>query len=416
MELIQESNNFYKFTDDFIKIKEKIHYLDTTCFIKSRESKNVNKFLLEMYSNISKALEDFNKLKSKDFKVFPISSSQSIPKPSVIHNTFFPDDIQSYIDSHSSNYLSYNYRINKKKVSLKIITMENDIYDNDYYKYNEIIYVITHILEKYSSVECGKNLKIYIYFTDFKKYIPNSQLIKIDTEHVNSAYSDVCVKDSEIVIFRKEEWIKVLIHELFHNYGLDFSKMNYENIKKNIRQVFPIKSEFHLAESYAEFFGEMINIALTTYYLYPEASISSYIKNSIFLINIERTFSILQCVKMLHVIGLQYKNLYLQDDVSESLRKTIYYHEKTNIFCYYVLKMILMYYCDEFIEFCYDYNFQLLDFRKSETVLKSFYEFIITHYKEKKLLTSIENIEKSCNNINDLFCIRTARISCVEMD
>ena len=35
-----------------------------------------------------------------------------------------------------------------------------------------------------------------------------------------------CRETSEITIYREEEWIKVLIHELFHNLNLDFSSMD----------------------------------------------------------------------------------------------------------------------------------------------------------------------------------------------
>ena len=418
MELIQEKENNYKFTDDFINIQKELDLLnESSCNLKMNNSKNTIKFLLEMYNNISNAKNDFNKLKDKQFNLFKITSPSMIPKPKELNNNFVPDNILNSINKNASYYLSYNYKLKKKTVSIKLVVFENLFFQlTEYYKYNEMIYVITHILEKYSSVECGKNLNIYIYLTDFKKIIPSSQLIELDTEHVNSAYSDVCVKNSEIVIFRKEEWIKVLIHELFHNYGLDFSKINYQSIKKKVKDIFPIKSEFELTESYAEFFGEMINITITSYYLYPELSIDLFIKKTLSLINYERIFSIYQCVKILNIIGIRYENLYLNDEISVSLRKTIYYYENTNVFCYYVLKMILLFYCDEFIQFCYEKNFHLLDFRKSESVLNSFYEFILQHYQSKKLINSIKNIEKTCVNIKDPFCIQTSRISCVEMN
>ena len=51
--------------------------------------------------------------------------------------------------------------------------------------------------------------------------------------NINGGVSNVCVKNSlsEIVIFRREEWFKVLIHETFHNYGLDFSDLIINSLR-----------------------------------------------------------------------------------------------------------------------------------------------------------------------------------------
>ena len=74
---------------------------------------------------------------------------------------------------------------------------------------------------------------VFIYSTELTKNLPNSNIDILDQIHVNTAFTYSCIEQSnEIVIFRKEEWLKVLIHESFHNFGLDFSDMNTSECNK----------------------------------------------------------------------------------------------------------------------------------------------------------------------------------------
>ena len=140
-----------------------------------------------------------------------------------------------------------------------------------------------------------------------------------------------------------------------------------------------------------------------------------YIKNTHYLLFYEQLFSLFQCVKILYKIGLGYENLYLQDDLSKSLRNNIYYRENTNVFSYYVIKNISLFNSDDFIAFCYDKNLQLLDFRKTDTTLNYFYDFVKARYNDKKLLNIIRKIEKNLNNVSNNLLKNTTRISSIEL-
>ena len=417
MELIQEYNYDHQLTEESKLIIEELQKFNKS-FLKLTPdiSNKMSEFFKEMYDNILEAKRDFKKQYKSHLYLHDITSAKQIPKPDSFHSHFFPNKIIEHINTNSTRYLTYDYKLGKRTVSIKIVFMDIADTNVDFYNYYvEIIYIITHILNNYSSLECGKNLELYIYLTDFKKKIPNSNLEEFDTKHVNTAYSDVCTSNSQIVLYRSEEWVKVLIHELFHNYGLDFSKIKYNNLKNKIKDIFPIKSDFELTESYAEFFGEIINISLTTFYLNENTSISLYVKNCHYLLFYEQLFSLFQCVKILYKIGLSYENLYLKDEVSKSLRDNIYYREKTNVFCYYVVKNILLFNYEDFIKLCSEKNLQLLDFRKTDTMLNHFYNFIKSKHNDKKLINIIRKIEKNLNNVSNNLLKKTARISCIEL-
>ena len=84
---------------------------------------------------------------------------------------------------------------------------------------------------------------MYIYFTSLKKKLPNSNIHILGENNVNTAFTHTCPVNSEIVIFRKEEWFKVLMHETFHNFALDFSNMNTEQCHLFIKNIFPLNSK-----------------------------------------------------------------------------------------------------------------------------------------------------------------------------
>ena len=420
MELLRENKHEFQLTDDSKTLITELKKFNQR-YLKMEPdiSDETTDFFKEMYDNIVDAKQDFKKTRVKNFNIHEITSQTQIPKPPSFHSHFFPDNIIQSIDATTSHTMSFEYTISKRTVNVQLVFMDKNSIseiEQQYTQYVEMIYIITHMLNNYSSIECGQNLSLYIYLTDFKKNVPMSSLEEFDTKHVNTAYSDICTTNSHIVIYRNEELLKVLIHELFHNYGLDFSRVKYTKMKERMLELFPIKTDCELTESYAEFFGEIINVSITTFYLDDSVKLSTYIKNAHYLLFYEQLFSLVQSVKILHKIGLEYENLYLHDEISKTLRNNMYYSEKTNVFCYYIVKNILLFNCPEFITFCTKRNLQLLDFRKTDATMDLFYEFVKEHHNDKKFIRIINKIEKNIHNIDHLFLKHTARISCIEMN
>ena len=75
--------------------------------------------------------------------------------------------------------------------------------------------------------------------TPFKKKLPENDYEILSPTHCNSAVTTSCIRNGEICIYRKEEFLKVLIHESFHIFGLDFSGLPISRLKKNILKIFP---------------------------------------------------------------------------------------------------------------------------------------------------------------------------------
>ena len=72
------------------------------------------------------------------------------------------------------------------------------------------------------------------------------------------------------------------------------------------------------------------------------------------------------------------------------LKKTLY-RENTNVFTYYILKMILLFNYDSFLFWCKKNNSSLLKFRLTSNNLNNFYQFVKSKYKSRQLKNFIDN-------------------------
>jgi len=210
---------------------------------------------------------------------------------------------------------------------------------------------------------------------------------------VNTAFTTTCPKDSEIVVFRQEEWLKVLIHESFHNFALDFSDMDNTDAHNCILNIFKVKSDVNLYESYTEFWAEIINALFCSFFsIKDKTDIEDFLKHSQFFINFERTYSFFQMVKVLHFMGLEYKDLYLLKKKNIISRENLY-KENTNVLSYYIIKCILMNNYQGFLSWCKTNNFSLLQFKKTNSNQVQYCKFIENNYTTKSMLQNVRETE-----------------------
>jgi hypothetical protein len=223
--------------------------------------------------------------------------------------------------------------------------------------------------------------------TDYKFKIILSDAVKtrpikvVNSDNINSGYT---INHKEVVIYRKEELLKVFIHECFHMFCLDFSTHDID-YKPMFQPLFPIKSDFLIFESLCEFWARTINVALVSYkFTYKEFERSFMIN-----LNIERVFSMLQLNNYLSSFKMKYEDLLKENNYSET----------TNGFCYYVLTPILLYNYQSTMNWFIEHNETLLQFSKNERDIYLFYHYIKSIYKKPDLLKYIRNIKCKLDNM-----------------
>jgi hypothetical protein len=348
-----------------------------------------------------------------------------ITRPKNFNSHSFPEEIRKQIDELSVTELCYNFSLFNRNIKLYFITEEEhiELKIEEYNKRVDSIIMWLFILNEYASKQCASNLVVYFYFTSLEKRLPNSNIHILDENNVNTAFTTTCPKDSEIVVYRKEEWFKVFIHESFHNFGLDFSDMNNAECTSRILDIFPVHSEVNLYESYTEFWAEIINALFCSFFsLKNKNSIIDFLSNSEFFINFERTYSFFQLTKALQFMGLTYTDLYSKNGHRKVLRETLY-KEKTNVLSYYVIKTILMNNYQDFLFWCSNHNLSLLQFKKTINNQNEFCNFIERNYKKSTMLEGVEQSQKFLNIlysknrrlVNDSYVLSNLRMSICEL-
>jgi len=352
-----------------------------------------------------------------------IHTASQITKPQNFNFNSFPELVRKHINETAVTELSYTFSLFERNIRVVFTTedLNVELKIKNYNKYIDSIIIWLHILTQYASKKCASTLTIYLYFTSLEKQLPESNISVLDEYHVNTAFTTTCPTNSEIVVYRKEEWFKVFIHETFHNFGLDFSDMNVSESTNHILSLFPVKSEVNLFESYTEFWGEIMNAILCSFFLLKNKQNKTEFFNSVFaLIQYERIYSFFQMVKTLKFMGLTYTDIYKNSLSSRILRENMY-KERTNILSYYVIKTILLNNYAGFLSWCNKNNFSILQFKKTPQNLKSFCLFIENNYKKPGMISNVKNTERHLQIIKqqikkqELYLLRNMRMSICEM-
>jgi len=334
----------------------------------------------------------FYNVKSKTIK-----AASQITKPSTMGFASFPSQIQEQITESIMSELHYAFSLFGRKIKIYFI-LEHKLSESDtdtYNRYVDSILTWLIFLDRYGGKTCASSsLSLFFYFTSMKKQLPKSNIDVLDKIHVNTAFTQTCQRDAEIIVFRKEEWFKVFIHETFHTFALDFSSMDTTSCDISILKTFEVKSEVNLYEAYSEFWAEILNALFCSFHsLHDKEDSELFLSNCDFFINVERTYSFFQLVKTLDFMKLTYKNLYSKSKQDKELRSA-YYKEKTNVLSYYIIKTILINNYQLFLNWCDLHNTNIIQFTKTETNLENLCHFINKQFKTKFMLTNIELTEK----------------------
>ena len=367
-------------------------------------TKNIMRIL---YNDIKKASNYVDSLSPGFYKlhVHKITTVSQIPLPTLFSADSFPPEIRTHINNTALRRISYTFSLFERKINIQFIVEDRDK-DVQIEFYNHCVkkmIVWLYVVNEYASNVCSRDLTIYLYFTSLTKSLPTSNIDILNEMNVNTAFTSTCpTGTSEIVIFRKEEWFKVFIHETFHNFALDFSDMHISNIHNRIRSTFKVSSDINLFEAYTEFWAEIMNCAFCSYTMigYTEGLSQSedivrferFFAHFEYLIQIEIAYSFFQLVKVLHFMGLQYSDLYSTSKHSEYSRSALY-KEKTNVLSYYIITCVLLSNWQQFLSWCSTNNLSLIQFKKTNANLQEFCKFIEKKYKSRIITDGVNDTE-----------------------
>jgi hypothetical protein len=323
----------------------------------------------EFFTQLEVAEAKFSKLRITSVPMYGIKGKLFEHIPAPIRETINPDDRMDH----------FVFKFKYRTVNIYISHVPNLA------KYMKNIYLWFHFVDMYASTKCSLTVNAYINLTPFTKRIPNDGS-PIDQINANTAFTTFCSSNTDIHVYRFEEWFKVLIHESFHSLGLEFSPFANSDTNRKILEMFAVKSDVNLGESYAEIWAEIINCVIVSYLsVRDKENHTRMLKKLNELLNIETKFSLFQCAKVLRHNHIKYSDFF-----SGSSATLCNYSENANVLSYYVIKSILMYHKDEFIEWCVSNNKNPLDFKKTPTGINRYCSLISDLYRNPDFIRDIQ--------------------------
>jgi len=331
------------------------------------ETKKINKYVKEFYDLSFLSLN----------KVNTLQINQSLLTTSIIieKSSFISEPIRKYIEKNRKFTYKFNATINQKNVTLYFVYFTQPSNKTVSY-HSKIAFMVIFMLTNKIKTDCSKNLEIKIFLTPFKKVLPPNKTDILGPNEVNTGFSTIgCNTTGSITIYREEEWLKVLIHELFHNLDLDFSDMNMVEFKKKLYEIFKIKSTYEIAETYTEMWARIINVVVSC--TIKTNTYDEFSKLFEKAIEEERIFSLMQASIIL--------------DRITSIKE---YNEDSNIFCYYILTAALFNNYLHFFEWCNENNTNLIKFKKTNNNIQSFIDLLLQECDSPSFKSSIVCVNK----------------------
>ena len=375
--------------------------------------KNPNKIL----KKILKYFEDNDIFIENLYKIFYDLNDQHLnflqiePECKDLYGSFCTIDVQKYIENNICYLHEFQYKYKNNQVKFIIGTHTKFIKIN----LDKIFESINLILEL--SNASNKNILIKFWDIDLKKKF-NNACQKIGSSQVNSAVTKF-FDNFSINLWRREELLKVILHELmhfleldFHNYPIEMNQFIY-----NIINISP-NHEIRLYESYVECWATILHL------IYIIKNIITKNQDFIYLFehlwNQEKHFMCFQVAKILLHFNFNSFNDFIDYKNNKNFndcKLQCPYKESSSIISYFIIKAAFFVNIDKFIDFCNNKDL-ILNFGNSESRYDCFTKLIGICLKSnnfKKLVSYYLNKINSIQNKN-LFPLKTFRMTINEID
>ena len=259
--------------------------------------------------------------------------------------------------------------------SLELITLLSDIIAN--------ILLFNYVL--IPSAKIVPNVKIYLCTN--QKIMPINEDNVFTGNNINSALT--IISNKEILIFRQEELLKVLLHECMHAHNL------FNNLTSSVDKYYSVESiqeSQSKCETYIETLAEFLNVI-------TKSDIQDSMENLHSNLKKEIIFSVSQVAKILkHVKCTQWDDYCkeLIPDLPQEQKKII---ETTNLHTYFILKSQCMMELDRFLKLVNLVNLQDIP----DTLPIKFDDFLNSMKIKKSYINTINRlINENPNHSNTL--------------
>ena len=409
--LIKKSEFINKFSSEEQKLLHNnlsTNHTIQECY-KFLEKHNLGKKILEIYYSIT------HSLKSELIAKFP-----SIEFHNLLINSFTSFNIIEDLELKIKKLVTFNVEWQGKKIDnlVYLFMYENMLTEFNYKELgNEIIKRIL-FFNTFLELDTLPN-KFIIFLTDKKKEIDDNVILHMHfkTINVNTAVTN----GRDIIIYREQELLKSIFHELIHFHNLDFRQIP-DHIIQYLIKTHNIKTdnEYLLYECVTEAMANILN----------NLFLSSNIKEFTFNLQNEILFSTLQVIKILNVCG--YNNWEEFSNIDNNPKKQFtnpkkQFKQDSCIMSYYILKFYIMMNLDTYFKKCLDKRIKFIqtpdsfnnlihifDLSRKNIFIKTIIDnVLINNSKNSKNSKNTKNIKKMKNKLTNKIN-KTLRMTCME--
>jgi hypothetical protein len=297
------------------------------------------------------------------------------------NNPFISMDIQFFSESNDLFYYQYF----NDGIKLHVYS-KNEINE----KFIKNIILMCKLMSKISKREFDNN-DICILLSPSKKVIYNNQSKILCSNNINSGST---LTGSYINIWRSEELLKVLCHELIHFFDID--EYLYDDDEKNVL-INKIKKNFNIKGRIIPFEAYTDSCAIIIHSIFVCHRLSYSINDTYKLLSLEICHSLFQAAKILNNFGIT--NIKDKKEIDQG----------TSVFSYYIIKSALLTSLNDFLKFSGN------DF-KFDNRIKEFNNLIFNSFNKSKyneLIKEYLNILNS--NKKNIYIFYNLRMSCVQL-
>ncbi len=223
------------------------------------------------------------------------------------------------------------------------------------------------------------------YLVDQNKVLKEELNGELSKDEVNSGSCQRFDSEAIINIWRKEEILKVTIHELIHAFSFDYINegdlKNHYNNKYNLEGI-----HINSQEAYTEIWAQLINCFIISQYTDQDKQYEMFST----MVLLEKEFSDFQSDKIFNHTNLS--------------NEIININKETNVLAYYIIKNELYKSLNVFLQFCRTNNddyIKIIDIKKYQLFLK----------KRKR----DKGNDKSLKDTTNHFILKTMRMSLNEL-
>lgn len=300
--------------------------------------------------------------------------------------SLIPLFIRQHIVSIETQGKMYSFKTKKIKVNL-FITVPLKQATNPYF--NKIFRMVYQLLTFFDELfirnqALSSELSIYLYLIELKKVFPPFGKNILET-NVNTGFTfSGNLKKNQIFVYRKEEWKKVLIHELIHALGFDFSSNQYISSKMNefiisfyySNLTHSFQKNLRIYEAYTETWATILNAIFSL--KETQTSHTTNAKRTVRRYTHKRIETLIQ--KEIDWSKCQYNKIMKHYELSDipfpENEKKLIFKEKITLYSYYILKCHFLMNLNGFLDFCRKKNFNVLYFNTEVETIQHFSNLI----------------------------------------